>query len=204
MTAVTWLVALFAATVYVVPGAADLLQYDRQAMAGGQWWRYFTGYVTHWNAEHLFWDVLMFVVVGCMVESQSRWRMISLCLGSAAAISGFTWFARTDVAVCRGLSGIDTALFTYLAIAILVDAVVHRQWVRCFASGVLFAGFGGKLVFEVVTGSTLFVNSDRAGFVVLIEAHVLGALAGIAMAWIGWRQNCAAVPRPPIRGSSVG
>ncbi len=100
--------------------------------------------------------------------------MIGLGLGSAIAISGFTWFARTDVAVCRGLSGIDTALFTYVAVVILVNAVAHHQWAQCLVSGLLFAGFGGKLVFEAVTGSTLFVNSARAGFVVLIEAHVLG------------------------------
>jgi rhomboid family GlyGly-CTERM serine protease len=184
-SATTWCVALIAIAVYFVPGAADLLQYHRQAMAEGQWWRHFTGFVTHWNAEHLFWDVLMFVVLGCMVESQSRWRMIGLCLGSATAISGFTWCARTDVSVCRGLSGIDTALFTYVAVMILLHAVTRRQWTRCFVSGLLLAGFGGKLLFEAVTGSTLFVNSDRAGFVVLIEAHVLGALAGIVLAGIG-------------------
>ncbi len=126
-----------------------------------------------------------------MVENQSRWRMIGLGLGSAIAISGFTWFARTDVAVCRGLSGIDTALFTYVAVVILVNAVAHHQWARCLVSGLLFAGFGGKLVFEAVTGSTLFVNSARAGFVVLIEAHVLGALAGIVMAGIGGTGNCS-------------
>ena len=187
-TAATWLVVLLAAMIYLVPGAADLLQYDRRAMAGGEWWRYFTGYVTHWNPEHLFWDVLMFAVVGRIVERQSRWRMIALCAGSATAISGFTWFARSDVVLCRGLSGIDTALFTYLAVVILANAVAHRQWVRCLISGVLFAGFAAKLLFEVVTGSTLFVDSDRAGFVVLTEAHVLGALAGITAAWIAWRE----------------
>ncbi len=63
-SATTWCVALIAIAVYLVPGAADLLQYNRQAMAEGQWWRHLTGYVTHWNAEHLFWDVLVFIVLG--------------------------------------------------------------------------------------------------------------------------------------------
>ncbi|MHB8861574.1 MAG: rhombosortase [Pirellulaceae bacterium] len=186
-TAVTWFIALVALAVHVLPGAVDMLQFDRQALAAGEWWRYLTGYVAHWSTDHLFWDVLMFIVLGCIVESQSRARMVGLCLGSAVAISTYIWFGRTDVVLCRGLSGIDTALFTYTAVMILVTAIAERRWVRCLVAGVLFAGFGSKLLFEAFTGSTLFVNSDRADFVVVIEAHVLGALAGIALAGINRR-----------------
>jgi hypothetical protein len=64
-TAVTWFIALVALAVHFLPGAVDMLEFDRQALAAGEWWRYLTGYVTHWSTNHLFWDVLMFVVLGC-------------------------------------------------------------------------------------------------------------------------------------------
>ncbi len=66
------------------------------------------------------------------------------CLGSAAAISGFTWFAELTLPCAADSSGIDTALFTYVAIAILLDAVAGRQWLRC-SPPVCLSGFGGKL-----------------------------------------------------------
>ena len=88
---------------------------DRQAIQAGQAWRLLTGYLAHWSLDHLFWDVLMFVVLGCLVESRSRWRLIGLCLGSALAISAVCPVVADDIPICRGLSGIDTALFTYLA-----------------------------------------------------------------------------------------
>lgn len=111
----------------------------------------------------------MFVVLGCMVEIQSRLRMISLCVGSAIVISGFTWFGNSDLATYRGLSGIDTALFVSVAISIAATAVAQQQWTRAAIPGLLLFGLTGKLLFEAITGSTLFVDSDASGFVVLVE-----------------------------------
>ena len=171
--------ALIAIMVQVVPGAAELLQFDRSAITVGQWWRLLTGHLTHWGPDHLFWDVLMFVALGCLVEIQSRRRLIGLCLGSAIVISSFIWFGSPDLEIYRGLSGIDTALFVSVAISVAATAVAQRQWARALISGLLFVGFTGKLLFEAITGSALFVDSDASGFVVLVEAHLLGAVVAV-------------------------
>ena len=191
--ALTWAVALAAVVVHFVPDAAPWLQYDRQAVWAGAWWCCLTGHLVHWNTEHLVWDLLMFVVLGYLIERQSRGRLLWLWLGSAAAISSFVWIARPDVATYRGLSGIDTALFVYLAVMLVVDAVHHRQFGRGLAAGMLLTGLAGKLFFESATGGTLFVNSAAAGFGVLIEAHLLGAAVGMLMVGLCCRRHPVAV-----------
>lgn len=193
----TWAVALAAVIVHFVPDAAPWLQYDRQAVLAGAWWRGLTAHLVHWNTEHLVWDLLMFVVLGYLIERQSRGRLLWLWLGSAAAISGFVWIARPDVATYRGLSGIDTALFVYLAVMLVVHAVQHRQFGRGLAAGMLLTGLAGKLFFESATGGTLFVNSAAAGFGVVIEAHLLGAAVGMLMAGLCCRRFSVAVCRTP-------
>jgi rhomboid family GlyGly-CTERM serine protease len=182
-------VALIAVMVQVVPDAAELLQFDRSAIAEGQWWRLLTGHLTHWSLNHLFWDVLMFVVLGCLVEIQSRRRMIGLCLGSAIVISGVIWIGSPDLETYRGLSGIDTALFVSVAISIAVTAVAQRQWARALTSGLLMVGLTGKLLFETVTGSTLFVDSNASGFLVLVEAHLSGVVVAAITFCFGQRQT---------------
>jgi rhomboid family GlyGly-CTERM serine protease len=190
--ALTWSIALTVVVVHFVPAAAQWLQYDRQVLLAGQWWRFLTGHLVHWNTEHLVWDLLMFVVLGYLIERQSRCRLLGLLLGSATAISSYVWCVRPDVVTYRGLSGIDTALFVYLAAMLVVDAVQNRQLGRGLAAGMLLASLASKLFFESATGGTLFVNSNAAGFGVLIEAHLLGALVGVLVVGLCCRRFPAA------------
>jgi rhomboid family GlyGly-CTERM serine protease len=190
--ALTWSITLTVVLVHFVPVAAQCLQYDRQVLLAGQWWRFLTGHLVHWSTDQLVWDLLMFVVLGYLIERQSRCRLLWLLVGSATAISSYVWCARPDVATYRGLSGIDTALFVYLAVMLVVDAVQHRQLGRSLAAGMLLTSLASKLFFESVTGGTLFVNSDAAGFCVLIEAHLLGALVGVLVVGLNRRRFPAA------------
>lgn len=188
-TAFTLTVAAVVLVVQFVPGLPNLLESDLHAIQAGQVWRLVTGYLTHWSLDHLFWDVLMFVVLGCVIERRSRWRMIGLCLASALAISAGLAFWRADIVLCRGLSGIDTALFTYAAMATLGVAVIQKNWRQGLVAALLLAAFCGKVLYESVVGSAMFADSAGAGFHVVVEAHLIGAaiglLAGLGTSW--WR-----------------
>ena len=87
-------VALMAVTVHLVPGSAQWLQYDRQAVLAGAWWRCLTGHLVHWNTEHLVWDLLMFVVLGYLIERQSRWPAVV----ALARVGGCHFQLRLDCA----------------------------------------------------------------------------------------------------------
>ncbi len=201
-TSLTWLIALVAVTVQFWPGAAEVLQFDRLSITRGQWWRVFTAHVTHWSTDHLFWDVLMFVVLGTLVEAQSRWRLGGLCLASAFSISCVAWFTRPLFSTYRGLSGVDTALFVYLACRLLLDAIRHRNWRSGLVPGMLLVAVSVKLLFESVTSSTLFVNHEASEFTVFSEAHLLGLLVGILAALFTFSPGCevrAANDEAPVK-----
>jgi rhomboid family GlyGly-CTERM serine protease len=183
---VTLVAALSAIAIHAVPGAANLLQYNRAAVAEGQLWQLWTGHFTHWDNGHLFWDLLMFVVLGALIEARSRAHLLKLVLGSALAISLFAWFQSPELPSYRGLSGVDTALFVFVACGYLLDAIRDRQWMQGIIPAGLLLSAMGKFSYEALTRSTLFVDSHAAGFTVVIEAHLVGMAVGAIFAVSGW------------------
>ena len=103
------LLALFAVGVYAVPGAAEWLQFDRDAVAGWQLWRVMTCHFAHWSGDHLFWDVLVFAALGWLCERKDVGSLLR-CVGlSALLIPLALWLVLPQMATYRGLSGIDSA-----------------------------------------------------------------------------------------------
>ena len=163
-----------------VVGAGAVLQYDRGALATGQWWRAATGHLAHWSADHLFWDAATFAALGLLAELRSRTRFLLCAAGSAVVISAGLWFLRPDVELYRGLSGIDSALFALVAAGLLRDSVVTRRRLTAAVASAALAGLGLKLAWELSTGNALFVDGD-GGFECLPLAHALGAAVGFPL-----------------------
>jgi len=173
-----FLVAL-AVAVSLLPGFAGWLQYDRLSIAGGELWRVVTAHFVHWSDAHLFWDVLALGVLGWLCEREGAVRFLKCVVVSALLIPAVLWFAEPGVATYRGLSGIDSALFAMLATRIIREAAANRDWSRLVAAGLVAFGFGAKVGFELVTGTTLFVDSSAAGMTPVPLAHVVGGLVGL-------------------------
>jgi rhomboid family GlyGly-CTERM serine protease len=167
------------------PELALALQFDRARITAGDYWRVLTGHITHWTAEHLFWDAAMFLALGIMLERSGRGRFVACLLASALAISAGVWFLQPELATYRGLSGLDTALFAMLAVELIG---VSRRRRDLLVPVLLLAGLSGKLAFELTTGATVFVNSGEA-FVPVPVAHSIGALVGAALGAMGVRRT---------------
>ncbi len=58
----------------------------------------------------------------------------------------------------------------------LSKAIKDRQWATVAVVAALLAGFVAKVLFEIVTGTTVF--ADSAFFVPLPLAHLIGAQCG--------------------------
>ena len=58
-------VALAAAA---LPGSLELLELNREAVAGGQIWRLFTGHLVHGSLYHLGLDLAAWVLAGLLFE----------------------------------------------------------------------------------------------------------------------------------------
>lgn len=168
-----------------------LLQFDREMFANGQWWRAITGHLTHWNFDHLFWDLFAFVVTGILCERLNR-RAWGICIfGSVVLVSAVIFWKQPSMTVYRGLSGVDSGLFAMALTWMIVAWIGRREYLLGIAGVVGAILFLCKLIYEVATGRILFVDSDAGGFRPAIEAHLAGAVVGILVAVLfalrGWQ-----------------
>jgi rhomboid family GlyGly-CTERM serine protease len=191
---------MFAVAASVVPGVADWLQYDRNAVAHGELWRLVTSHFVHWSGNHLFWDALAFGVLGWFCERNSRGSFLR-CVGvSALLIPLVLWFALPQMATYRGLSGIDSALFALLATRIAGQAAADKNWLNLSIVSMVGVGFAAKVGFEVLFGTTLFVDSAAAGLIPVPLAHVVGGLVGLTC---GLPEYVGHVPLAIRRGLAI-
>ena len=172
------LLSVPAVLMYLFPSVGDSLQFERAAVDAGGWWRLLTCHWTHWSLDHLLWDTLVFLILGAACERAGRTRFLSCVAGAALSCSLAVWLFLPEVETYRGLSGIDSALFALLGLSLLRDAVTQRRWGGITAAGSLLIAFVGKTTFEVIAGTTMFVDSAAAGTVSVPLAHVIGAAFG--------------------------
>lgn len=186
---VTWLLGIAAVTIALSPNLPELLQFDAVAIAGGECWRFLTGHLVHWNLDHMFWDLSVFVVLGTMCERRNRKAYLACVLASAAAISFYVLFALPEMPIYRGLSGIDTGLFALLGVGLFADARARGNGTMPWLIAAAMLGLIAKTAFEFTTDGTVFVDHTAAAFVPVTMAHVLGALVGFAvgLAPVAWR-----------------
>ena len=181
---VTASVGLIALLLALFPAMGELLQYERTAIIGGQVWRLVTCYLVHWNVDHLCWDWLMFVVLGAICEMRNRGQMRGCLVAAVAAVSMVVFWKFPEIVSYRGLSGLDTALFTLLATDLFCEAKRHGNKIQAIAMGGCLLSFVAKTIFEVTTGRTLFVDQEAAEFVILVFDHLAGAVVGFIAALI--------------------
>jgi rhomboid family GlyGly-CTERM serine protease len=186
-------VLLSALTLFVAVGPVPLawLEYNRAALAHGEFWRLMTCHFTHWSGEHLFWDLLVFAIAGCACERLNR--RVFLCVLGAAMVTiplgVFVW--EPAVFLYRGLSGIDAALYVLLCVLLGYECMRQQKRVRGTVIFGYLVVFFAKLVFETMTGQTVYVEAG-ASFRPIALAHWMGAAAGMAPAlvrrpqWTRW------------------
>jgi rhomboid family GlyGly-CTERM serine protease len=193
---VSIVVILAAGLVMAFPPAADWLQYDRSAVAGGELWRIATCHLTHWSFEHLFWDVTALLFLGFVIEQDKRRRLLT-CIGlSAVLIPLVVHVCMPELSTYRGLSGIDSAVFMLLAVTLLADSWDRRDWGWTLVCSAVMGGFAAKTGFEFVTGTTLFVDVTSAQMLPVPMAHVVGAGIGV-LCGVQWNGH-AEVARPAM------
>jgi len=160
-----------------VPGAGELFEYDRARLAAGEVWRLFTCHFVHWTPEHLLWDLGTVVVLATCCAPLGL-RRLGLALGVAAiAVPLAVWMALPSMVHYRGLSGLASALFALLAVAVLRRAMAEGRHGLTFAAAAALVAFAAKLVWELATASPVFVGPG-SGFVAVPLAHLIGAACG--------------------------
>jgi rhomboid family GlyGly-CTERM serine protease len=174
----TLAIAALAVAVHLLPVAASALQFDRAAIVTGEWWRLFTAHVTHFEANHLAWDVAVLLVLGWLCERESRAHVVAALGASAVAITSVVMLAQPQFQTYRGLSGLDCALFGLLAGWLLRNDEKPAQ----VTGAVALVGVLAKSALELSTGETVFATGH--GYAPVPLAHLVGAAVGAITATI--------------------
>jgi rhomboid family GlyGly-CTERM serine protease len=158
--------ALVLLGVWGEPGR-QLLQYQRDGIAAGQWWRWFSGHWVHWGAQHLLFNLAGLGLLWAMLARHFKPRQwLVITLGTMTAIDLGLWFLQPTVAWYVGASGVLHGGWA-------AGGVAEWRW-REPRSWPLLAVLLIKLAYEHLTG----VSAVLAGMPVVLNAHVYGALGG--------------------------
>ena len=179
-----WLTLLTGAAALLIfaapPELASSLQFDRANLTSV--WRLLTAHLTHWNLEHLTWDVLMLLIVGTLVERHSRKGWIVTMLFTSIIVSTSVLLFKIDLQLYRGLSGLDMALAgTYIVSQIHASkskSHLGSKNLYSFALLILLA----KPLIEVIRDQPLFISDLGQGIENVPLAHLIGAFTGILVA----------------------
>jgi len=177
----------------LLPGWAEALQYDREAVSAGQAWRPITGQLVHWSVRMTLVDLAMLTVLGAWVERRSRALLAATLAGAAALVAAGVQFQAREVAVYRGSSGLAAAVFTVVALDLLLD--VRRRRVGRSLGALALLLLLAKTVWEMRAGTALVAGPLPAQVRVAPVAHLAGMLAGFS-AYAAWALIGRRSPRP--------
>ncbi len=159
-------------------GLVSTFQFDRTLIDQGDYWLLLSGHLVHLNWTHWALNMAGLVIVAVFFSlygSILDWLFVLLF--SAAVIGlGLYWF-HPELVWYVGLSGVLHGLFIYGAIREI------RYYP--FSGYVLVLLLAGKLFWEYMNGA-LPGSEQMTGGRVLVEAHLYGAMAGLAAVFLTW------------------
>ncbi len=146
---------------------ASSVEYARNAIASGQWWRLWTGQFCHWSALHLIGNLA--AVAGLvLVAGKPIRRWLVLLPVAAPLLSLFLMATTPELEHYRGLSGLVAMLVVGAAIeGGTVGRILAIAWI-------------GKLGFDIFSGTPSPLLPE--GIVTSWQAHLGGLLAGLITA----------------------
>jgi rhomboid family GlyGly-CTERM serine protease len=171
----TLAIVIAAGVAFFWPRLADLLLYTRADIFAGQVWRMWTGHLVHFNANHLLWDLAVFLPAGVWLErttpSLARWFYALAPL----AISALLLTLEPTLSYYAGLSGLATGVLVLLALVQLRRDTAGPRWSW---AGVLLL-VAAKVVVELRAHAPLVVRFDPG-----VRTVPLAHIGGIACALI--------------------
>jgi rhomboid family GlyGly-CTERM serine protease len=149
----------------------ELLRYDREALAAGEWWRLLTAHVVHLDTRHALLNCLGLALMWALfARDYSPRQWVPIVLGAMAAIDAGLWLCDSTLLWYVGSSG---ALHGVMAAGALAH-IRRGERDRWVLAGLLAV----KLAYEHWLGALPFSGSD----VVVVSAHLYGVIGGAAVA----------------------
>lgn len=157
-------------------GLVAYLRYDRLAIGGGEVWRLLTGHLVHLGGAHLAVNVAGLALVALLVGRYLSLRAWGVTLAVCCLVTaGGLWLLSPDVRWYVGLSGVLHGLLVTGA------ALAARHGPERTFNSLVLAIVGAKLLWEQFAGP-LPGTSRLSGGAVIVDAHLFGAIGGLAVA----------------------
>ena len=171
-----WTLAICACAliVFLVPGLATLLVFDRAAITHGELWRLVTGNLVHLSTTHLVYDLASFLIAGTIIEQRGYRNFPILCLSAAMLIGIAVFGFAPELHFYGGISGVVTAAVTYLCLHGVSEKGTWR-WL-CAA---MLAGLAAKFWIEIALGESLLLAVSTETFVPVPLSHLIGAITAL-------------------------
>lgn len=151
--------------------AREILEFQREGLAQGEFWRVFSGHFIHLGWSHALMNLAALGLLAFLLgEGLGVGSVLTLLLASLLAVDAGLWFLQPELQWYVGLSGVLHGLFAGLLLI---------QWV-CRGERYLWLIFllSVKLAWEGTSGS-LPLTADLAGGPVVIVAHLYGTAGGV-------------------------
>jgi len=183
--------------IWFMPSISYHLEYEREKILSFEFWRLLTCHFTHFSIEHLFWDLVVFIILGVVCELKEGKTFLILVVVSGAAISLVNILFLQDLLIYRGLSGIDSALFGWLCAALFAESISRKSKALFSIAALITIFFCVKIGMEAFFDKALFVSSDEAVHDIGVSAvpqdqemvpvplaHVVGIVVGAAVHFV--------------------
>ncbi|MDQ8195168.1 hypothetical protein QEH59_12080 [Coraliomargarita sp. SDUM461004] len=167
---------------------ADGLRLTSESFTAGAWYQLWTGHLLHFTYDHFLWDAVMFAFLALLLWREERWCLWAWLLLVAPLLSILLFYLDPALTEYRGLSALDSMLYARVCCGL---CRIGDRWQRMFFAWLPLLGFLGKVFFELLSGTTLFVSDLGVGVVPLPLAHLLGFLAGCLWALSSWWMKCS-------------
>ncbi len=157
------------------PTALTTLQWQREALADGQYWRLLTAHLVHLDAFHLLLNLFgLLLICELLWDDMVLDHAFTLLLASALGVSLLLWINQPQLCWYAGMSG-----------------VLHGLWAGCAGTALLRKKDPFYLGALLLLAAKLAYQSNNqigsmTGMPVVPVAHLYGALSGLV--WLALRQ----------------
>jgi rhomboid family GlyGly-CTERM serine protease len=182
-------ISLLCVAGWFFPKLRDALLYDRDLIAGGQWWRAWSGHFAHHSASHLGWNLAVFLPAAIWLErirpASARWFF---AIGPLF-ISGVLWWLDPDLRFYAGLSGLTMGVLTLLILLHLRKGTGESRQLGWWLLLVLV---GVKIAFEFRQPATALFAGLPEGIRNVPLAHLAGAICAGLFAFTSRKEKANA------------
>lgn len=135
-----------------------------------EYWRLISGQLVHSSLSHAFWDISLFVLLSAYLEKKAQKRLI---MGLTLSVIGLSTFMLTPFVEIERYSGLSGVIYCLLIMAYWEWQKKHSVLIGLIPAVLVI----GKTLMEWQASEAVFVSE---GWPVFVEAHLLGAIIGIA------------------------